>query len=293
MELWIIFATAVIAIGLGYFLHIRRVPRLEWPPVLQTPYRHISHRGASGLAPENTMEAFRIAVEDYHTDAIEIDVHVSKDGEVVIIHDDSVERTTNSTGLIRNMRLSEIQELDAGYHFPEDSADHPYRGKGLQIPTLREAFEQFPRTKFNIDIKQVHPPAEQAVIDVIRECGAVDRVFLGSEKKRTLKRIKAITSDIATFNCHRAVRRFLLYHWLHLHVLYRPTDYAMQVLPETEWLKVVTPDTVKFAHSKGMVMHVWTINDEDEMRWLLRLGVDGIMSDYPDRLRHVLDEMQD
>ena len=113
----------------------------------------MAHRGGQGLWPPNTLFAFERAVE-MGADILEMDIHASADGVLIVHHDDTVDRTTNGSGAIRDHTLTELKELDAGYHWSADGGEtYPFRGKGMRIPTLEEVLEAFPKTRLNIDIK--------------------------------------------------------------------------------------------------------------------------------------------
>src|SRR5215210_1913668 len=151
-----------------------RAIRGDWPPIF-------AHRGASARAPENTLEAFRLAVEA-GAGGLELDVRVTRDGEVVVIHDASVDRTTEGSGAVAGMTLAELRSLDAGYRFsPDGGSTYPYRGRGLGIPTLAGVYEEFPTARVNLDIKGPGQEAEEAVLRVIRSAGAEERSLVVSD----------------------------------------------------------------------------------------------------------------
>src|SRR5215212_7629564 len=129
----------------------------EWPV-------NLAHRGASDIAPENTIEAFRLAVEA-GAGGLELDVHITRDGRLVVIHDATVDRTTGGTGAVSGMTIDELRGLDAGYKFsPEAGPTRPYRGRGVRVPTLDEVLEEFPGVAVNIDIKAGLPGIEAALL---------------------------------------------------------------------------------------------------------------------------------
>src|SRR5829696_1219381 len=130
---------------------------------------NLAHRGASALAPENTLEAFRMAVEA-GAGGLELDVHLTRDGYVVVIHDPTLDRTTGGTGAVAVMTLDELSETDAGYNFsPDHENTFPYRGLGLRIPTLAEVLREVPGVAVNIDMKADNPAIEAAVLEVLRQ----------------------------------------------------------------------------------------------------------------------------
>src|SRR5919107_3636235 len=147
---------------------------LGWPV-------NLAHRGASGLAPENTLEAFRLAVEA-GAGGLELDVHLTRDGHVVVIHDPSADRTTSGSGAVAGVPLAGLRGMDAGHRFsPDGGRTYPYRGQGLRVPTLAEVLEEFPDVSVNIDIKDIRPGYEEAVIGTLRKTGAEGRTLVASK----------------------------------------------------------------------------------------------------------------
>jgi len=249
---------------------------------------NIAHRGASGLAPENTLVAFKKALE-LGADVLELDVHTTKDGEVVVIHDERVDRTTNGTGAVKELTLTSLKRLDAGYYFTLDGGKtYPYRGQGITIPTLKEVFTEFPDYRINIEIKQLDPPIELKVLELIEEAGMVDKVLVVSRYYEVMKRFRALDGDTATGASESELRDFMVCLKLKVVPFYTPKADAFQVPEWHDKYHIVTQAFLKAAHSKNIKVHVWTVNDEDSMRRLLEIGVDGIITDYPDRLNKVL-----
>lgn len=270
--------------------------RLTIQPPTPTAYlqlgrpMNMAHRGGSALAPENTMLAFQTALS-LGADVIELDVHASADGELVVIHDETVDRTTDGQGLVSQMTLAELKKLDAGYRYTLDNgATFPYRGKGLQIPTLREVLEAFPDARVNIEIKQTDPPIEEALAALIRELNAEERVLVVAQDDGAIKRFRRLAHGVATGASTGEVRTFYLFQRAGLASLYRPVAHALQVPLRSGGTELVTPAFVEAAHKQGMQVHVWTINLPGDMRRLLDMGVDGIITDRPDLLRQVMAE---
>jgi glycerophosphoryl diester phosphodiesterase len=246
--------------------------------------RFFAHRGASGEAPENTIMAFRQAIEIGVLYA-ELDVHASRDGHIVVIHDDTLERTTNGRGKVQEQTLAELQKLDAGYWFSLDNGQsYPFRATGVAIPLLVEVLRSFPQLKFTVEIKQNDPPIEEQVIAVVRNSGRTEGVILASEHDRVLARVRDLAPEIATSLAYGEVVDFIQRVVTQQLAEYRAPGLAIQIPPEFRGVPLVTAETVTAAHALGCELHVWTINAQEEMRQLLELGVDGIMSDFPDRL---------
>lgn len=242
----------------------------------------LAHRGGADLAPENTMAAFQNAV-DLGVDILELDVHTTADGTVVVIHDESVDRTTDGTGAVHDSTLADLRQLDAGYDFsPDNGQTFPFRGQGIGIPTLEEVFAAFPDMRINVEIKQSDPPIEAAVLEVIERAGAQQRVLVGSEYDDVMARFRSLAPDIATSAATNEVRNFYLAQLLRVSAIYRPLADAFQVPEYSGSTHVVTPSFVDAAHHHGVKVHVWTVNDAETMQRLLDIGVDGIITDRPD-----------
>jgi len=254
-----------------------------------TTPRVFGHRGAAGLAPENTLPSFALGLA-LGADMLELDVHASRDGVVVVFHDPTLDRTTNGTGPLRERSLYELQQLDAGHHFTRDGRDFPYRGHGLRIPTLEAVLKDFPLAYCNIEIKQADPPIVTDVLRVIRRLDAQHRVLLAAEHDSIMQQIRPLAGDIATSFSAAEIADFV--GRLQAGGLddYQPSGRALQIPPSFSDIELVTPESVAAAHRCGLEMHVWTINDPSEMQRLLALGVDGIMSDLPGLARVVVDQ---
>ena len=250
--------------------------------------RVFGHRGAAGLAPENTIPSFALGLA-LGAAMLELDVHASRDGVIVGIHDPSLERTTNGAGLVCEHSLYELQELDAGHHFTRDGHDFPYRGHGLRIPTLEALLKDFPLAYCNIEIKQADPPIVAQVVEVIHRLGAQHRVLLAAEYDTIMQEIHHLGGREAGGNVAGEVADFIGRVQTGNWVGYRPSGRALQIPPRFNDIELVTAETVAAAHRHGLEVHVWTINDADEMTRLLELGVDGIISDVPGLARVVVD----
>lgn len=271
-------------VGVALLKRERRTAGGAWPA-------NCAHRGASARAPENTLEAFRLAVEAAAS-GLELDVHLTRDGEVVVIHDPTVDRTTDGSGAVAGMTLDEVRRLDTGYSFsPDGGQTFPYRGRGVRIPTLAEVYEEFPDTCVNADIKEAQPGAEEAVLSVIQDAAAEGRTLVASTDHAVLRRFRKVSGGlISTGASRREIAAFYASSRLHLEALVSPAYEALQVPVEHRGIKLVTPRFVRAAHSRGVRVDVWTINDAAEMRRLLDLGVDVIMTDYPEVLESLLRE---
>src|SRR5690242_14287435 len=215
-----------------------------------------AHRGGSLLAPENTLVAFERGLS-YGADALELDVHLTRDGEMVVFHDSTLERTTNGTGPIAARTLAELRRLDAGHHFtPDNGQTYPFRGQGVTIPTLAEVFARFPAMRVNIEIKDSTPAREQRLWELIQEYEAFDRIMIGGFADDSLRRFRTLSSGrVATSAGEHEVRNFILAALSHTTWLLRPAYDALQVPDTYGPIRVVSRTSVEAAHRLGLDVH--------------------------------------
>jgi len=215
-------------------------------------------------------------------------VHATADGVVVVLHDETLERTTDGTGPVRALPLAAVERLDAGYRFRAPDGTYPYRDRGLRVPTLAALLEAFPGVPLNIELKQQEPAIEAAVLATLDRFAARERTLLAAEDAAIMTRIRAAASEVVTSFSAAEVADFV--YRLRDGRLgdYRPPGVALQVPPAFRDTVIVTAESVAAAHALGLEVHAWTINDEAEMERLLDLGVDGIMTDFPARGAAVL-----
>jgi glycerophosphoryl diester phosphodiesterase len=233
------------------------------------------------VAPENTLEAFTAGLAA-GADRLELDVHASADGHVVVFHDETLDRTTDGTGLVRARSLAELKRLDAGHGFHSAGGGSSFRGRGIRIPTLDELLAACPDVPLNIEIKQDDPPIESAVLAVLDRHRARERTLLAAEEGSIMLRIRAAAPDVVTSFSAPEVADFIFrLRDDRLDDDYRPAGVALQVPPSYEGTPIVTPESIAAAHARGLEVHVWTINDPVEMDALLDLGVDALMTDLP------------
>ncbi len=260
-------------------------------PFLTPLPRLVGHRGDSHRAPENTLEAFLRAVE-LGVDVIETDVHLTKDGHLVIWHDPTLERNTDGKGRVEDHTLSELKRLDAGFTFTQDGGNtFPYRAQGVQLITLEEALEACPSQRFNVDLKSKEPAIAKAFTDVVTQNKAEERVLCASFHLGNLKEVRRTHPHILTSVTTAEVLPLLAANALHLLPKELKGDRTLVFqVPVQQWgIKVITPRFIEEFHKRGAIIMVWTINEEQEMERLFDMGVDTLMSDNVALLKEVVE----
>jgi glycerophosphoryl diester phosphodiesterase len=236
----------------------------------------IAHRGASGVAPENTLAAFEEA-ERAGADAFELDIRLTADDAPVVLHDPTLERTTNGAGPVRARTLAEVRLLDAGARFSRGGgATYPFRGQGVRIPTLGEVLWAFPRMPILVEIKE--PEAQEAVRRVLRQDEAVERCVLASEHQAAVELFREPPFSSAA----SAAEIAQLYWGVLLRRRVPPPPYRCLSVPlRHRGLTVPTGRFVRAARELGCPVHVWTIDEPATARRLWARGVAGILTNHP------------
>ena len=244
---------------------------------------NIVYRGGGGIGSENTLMAFRVAAEA-GARGLKLDVHMTRDGEIVVIHDATVDRMTNGSGAVAELTLEEIRGLDAGYRFTLNGGQtYPNRNPDLWVPTLREVYEWFPDALVNIEIRAAQQGVEEAVLRIVRDAGAEERTLVVSNDDAVVKRFRKLADgQVSTGASWREVKRFCNLSRWRLERIVRPDYKVLQVPVKHGVTTLVTSRFVKAAHIREMRVNVWTTNQADEICCLLNLGVDVIITDRPD-----------
>jgi glycerophosphoryl diester phosphodiesterase len=253
-------------------------------PIFPTvPLVMIGHRGAAGHLPENTMASFEKAIE-MGVHGLELDVQLSADGIPVVIHDPTLDRTTNASGPVGAHTLASLRRLDAGHRF-ESGGAFPFRDQGHRISTLSEVLDVFRDIPITIELKgESGPNLAHATADVIADLGAHDRVIVGSFETSLLNIIRRRLPGVLTNFGNTEVRNLFLLHKVGLHRL-GPTPGDVMMIPRRyRDHELATVRFRKATRDLGLEMHIWTVNEPSEMHRMIDLGVDGILTDYPDRL---------
>jgi len=254
-------------------------------PVLQGGPLLIAHRGGSALMPENTMPAFLAAAQRWQADMIELDVRATADGQCVVIHDPAVDRTTDGKGLVAHMTLGELQALDAAYHFtPDGGVSYPLRGQGVRVPTIAEVLTTLPAMRLTIELKSAD--AQAPLFRAIAEHAATDRIIAAGERNayRTMFRSYAGAKSASL----EEALPFVALHRLRLARFGRVPADVVQTCEVYRGRRILTPRLVRDLHRAGVLVHVWTVNEVADMERLLDWGVDGLVTDRPDRLARLL-----
>jgi glycerophosphoryl diester phosphodiesterase len=231
-----------------------------------------------------------MAVERFGTDMLELDVHLSRDGEVVVAHDATLERCTDGAGPLAALTLDALQRLDAGFRFTPDGRSFPFRGQGVRIPTLREVLRTFPGLRINIDLKTEASGAEQALAEVVRAEEALARVCVGGETDPAAERLLGVLPDACHFYPTNALAAFVMAVRSGAEPPREERFHVLDVPLHFGGVRLVDGPLLAQAARAGKWVNVWTVDDAQEMRRLVRERVGGIMTDRPDLLRAVLDE---
>jgi glycerophosphoryl diester phosphodiesterase len=238
----------------------------------------LAHRGGCMLGPENTLTAFEQGFAA-GADGFEIDVRRTRDGELVVIHDETIDRTTGGRGTVRSMTAGELARVDAAYWFRPEEA-YPLRGRGIGIPRLADVLAAFPDAVFVVELKEHDEEAAERAVAVVRAARAVDRVMIGSFNRRVLALVRRLEPGMPTGAATSETRTAMYLSRLRLPLLW-PKYRAFQVPESFGPTRVVTPQFIRTAHGAGVPVQVWTVNDEQDMRRLLAWGVDALITDQP------------
>jgi len=262
-----------------------------------------AHQGGSFEGPSSTLAAIEWSLAGGAT-AVELDVHATRDRRIVVSHDETVDRTTNHHGEIADLSLAQLREMDnaywwiAGEAVTPGRADEEYvhrakapRDRDYALATLEEVSQRFPGVLLNLDIKRTSPdvePYEELLADELRRLERTGSVIVASFLDHAIQSFRALAPEVATSAATGETATF--YFSLQEGSAKVPPAQALQVPATFGDVTVVDERFVEAAHEAGLAVHVWTINEEDEMRALVDLGVDGIVSDRPTRLARVLKE---
>lgn len=238
------------------------------------------HRGASGYAPENTLEAFSLALEQ-GVDGVELDVHFTRDNEIVVTHDERIDRVASDVGRVKDFTLKELKAMSFNKTHPE--------WENAKIPTLSEVFELFKPTDkiINIELKNsyiAYEGLEKACLELAKAFDMEDRIIYSSFNHYSMIRLKKLKPDAV---CGLLYDCTLINPWTYCRNL------GMNALhPHHSELRIA-PDECRLAHELGLKINTWTVNDEVSMRYCFEQGADTIITNYPDRARRLLESLKE
>ena len=271
-------------------LHLGSRPAAEHPFFAQFDQYPliIAHQGGNQIGPDETLYTYEKAVA-LGVDILEGDLHITADGVLVLIHDESVDRTTNGSGLVEKMTLTELKELDAAYWWSiDDGETYPHRSQGITVPTLAELFDAFPGYSVNLEIKKTERSIAQPLCALLREYEMQDKTLIASFHDERMAEFREVCPEVATSGSKGEVTKFVILNYAFLGGLYSPTEYALQVPERDSGILIVRPGFISGANSRNMQVHIWTPNTAEELQHFIDLGVDGIITDRPDILMELL-----
>ncbi len=249
----------------------------------------IAHQGGNQIGPDETLPTYQQAV-DLGIDILEGDLHITSNGVLVLIHDETVDRTTNGSGIVEKMTLAELKELDAAYWWsPDNDETYPHRGQGITIPTLAELFETFPAYPVNLEIKKTEHSMAQPLCDLLRKYEMQEKTLIASFHDERMAEFREVCPEVATSGSRGEVTKFVILNYAFLGELYSPTANALQAPERDSGILIVRPAFISGANRRNMQVHVWTPNTREELQHFIDLGVDGIITDRPDLLMELLE----
>lgn len=270
------------------YFRARSHPLPDHPVLAENRPLVVAHRGGAGLWPPNTLYAFERAA-GLGVDMLEMDVHPTADGVLVVRHDPTVDETTNGEGEIRSLTLAEIKSLDAGYTWSADGGrTFPFRGQGVTIPTFDEVLAAFPGMPMTVDIKSENPEVVRPFCDLLRKHNKLGEVFVGSFHDGQLNRYRQLCPESGTVAGQRETLLFLGMGQFDMSAAFQAQGETFQLPEKRKGLRIITPDFIRRAHEHNVKVLVWTVNEIADMQRLLDWGVDGLITDYPDRLIDLL-----
>ena len=256
-------------------------PNISLPIFHHKKHLIFAHRGGLSMGPENTVYTFEKALKS-GTHILEIDVRLTRDGHLVVIHDASVDRTTDGSGAVASLSADEIGRLDAAFNFSTDGGrSFPLRNKGVTVPLLADVFHRFPSTPVNIELKDDSVTAAETLCRLILKFDRTQQTIVASFHSKMIRHFRSICPDTPTAATVGEICWFVFFSRLHLEFLYRPHAAAIQVPKEAYGIQLITPRFIEAAHRKNLRIHVWTINHPKEKQALFNMGVDGIITDIP------------
>ena len=243
--------------------------------------RIVAHRGSSGRAPENTLLAMRLAIREDGAGGLELDLQRTADGTVIVLHDETVDRTTDGSGRSDALDLTVLRELDAGARFGSGQ----FAGQGLMIPTLREVLEEFPGIWLSLDLKRGDPVTERETVALLREFDRTQDVVLSAESSPAARRVARLAPEIPRFVHRDGVQSFFMRHRIRFFAGWNAPGQSLQIPVRHGRHDLSGERLIRDAHRQGLRVLYWTVNDPVEAALLFARGADGIITDWPDRMQ--------
>lgn len=257
----------------------------------------LAHRGGSLLAPENTMAAFKKAAS-FGVDGFEIDIRLTSDEELIVFHDEFVDRTTDGAGKVSDLTLEKLRTFDLGYHFEDLEGENSYRGANEKVVTLRELLEEFPEMYINIDMKDSPETYEGSLMPsklwrLIESAGAEDRVGVTSFYDEQIDRFNLYAQNRVVVGAgeNEIKKAYAAFNSQFGH-LYKPRADMLQIPIRSSVFNLVSPRFIAFLGELNIPVHYWTINDPEAMRALVGAGAKGIITDRPDLAVEIIKETE-
>ena len=279
----IVFATVVIMTIRHFGFQVERKAPNHPFKIKRDSIEMIAHRGGALEAPENTLIAFEGALKVSTHFILEMDIHLTKDEHLAVIHDDTVDRTTNGKGAVSEMTLEELQKLDAGWHYQNDKEEYIYRSQGIQIPSLRQVLERYPRQRMIIELKSLSTKAAQKFIDVIEEFKAFEHIALASYSHQAIDYMRSKRDWTFVATPTEIYKSLIL-----LNMFLEPIDPMnpdIYCIPEVSmFIPILSKRLLKELHRREKPVFIWTVNEQEDMERFIELGVDGIITDRPTTL---------
>ena len=248
---------------------------------------HGDERG-SGLYPGNTM-LYLCEMVALGVDALEIDLNLTADDHLVLIHDERLERTTDGEGAIIEKSLAELRPLNAAYHWSRDGSHFPYRDDPQPLVTIDAVFAAFPQTPFIIELKNNDARAARALASSIEKAQCTQRVVVSSFHRNVIREFRTLAPEVATGATLPEALMFYLAQGLHLERFLKPAYSTMQLPMQYYGLPVFTRRFISAARSRDIHLSVWTVDDTEQMKRYMALGLDGLVTNRPDRLLALLE----
>lgn len=255
----------------------------------------IAHGGAKDLFPENTMVAFDGSVA-IGIDMLEIDVCLTKDNILITHHDKTIDSMTDGTGEIHDYTFEELKAFNFGYGFKDLEGNNPYANISVSVTQLSDVFKKYPNLLYNVEIKNSGDIGEQAadiLYELIKEYDLFDNILVPSFDDETINHFREITNNsVLTSSAREETKKYIYYHLAQMDNLVFDINYeAMQLPLSNSGVNLATKAIINDAHRRNIAVHYWTIDDKETMRKLILMGADGIITDRPDLMNEVLDEL--